>query len=1157
MGTYNLTGLNYWIAGIPNGASWSETTSKIETGSGMAEYGYSMGITRISFTAPDFLNENIKLTIQVNGLADSTYNFAKYSSMTLSEKYFKPEELVPTPLSFKNNDISSALKENRIGTTVQGVLNGNAASFTLKDIALKSKATYHLYFLRKDAPPVYDTSDWSIKGYAALFLASNISVSLQTEISQLDAPTITTTKQVLPYSETGETVIINWKAVNSKTDNALENYRVYLKVGSKPTGKSTELVTETTSTSYKLSLAGITRASKVYIGVQAVSEYDKFSQYDKYEKENWADILGSCNSNIATLYLGNLNSLPIAPTLTKTGSVVSGNQSIDFTNFNSTDADGQTLTYHYTLNGSDKIPITGSPLKLSLTSNTLMAHGINNTGTYTINFFAFDTQEYSVGKAVTFRAEFAPVITNRSFSAVEVETMGSKAGTISEKAVSSITLSYALKYEFSDLTPVVHIYNKTGQNTFGNPWILTSEYYTVDGKNIIIKPKDMPIDEGTYFKVRFEVLNSSGQTSGLGGDNDISGVYRKPYMLPERLFPAMTVENDAKQEGDSWSKYFKNQLTITVNEIDFNEDPNELYYPAIEKITLLTRDKNNVLRTATFKFGPNTAKLTNAVPRPGDWCTLGLRLTDSVGQTIEQNFSDKYYRVEGLNFNDGNYSVSRSSVNPCLTGQSFNITHPIAVSNKGAGSIPISYSYKYSIKNQEVTIAVTSETLNEVTIKSTTSNIGNFKNSIKDIVDPRTNFQGNGTITITAKDAFDQTATYSGLILETNTKTAPSFGSNENFILRHNYDIDRDLTTQAIEIGNGNVATYKPEIFNSGEKIVFQIPKPTDENDDIASLKIYLYRNNLPMDETAIKSYDSKDVTFNSWLTIPITSSSLIKKGDYYYYNYTTSPYSKNEYFYFKITAIDSLGLESSPLTNSHYIIGARTVPSQIKVTSNSAQIEQSEDNKTATVKLNFNLEILDLGGSAGLVNNKVSWDTDYYNLYPNFNRAAYYSNDNDPKWANMINYKWIQVEISPTADFPSEEVRVKKERLDTLQNDWKINNLEWEFTDFKAGVNRVYVRVRLLVPYALTNTSATSITRAQVQGVPFVYSFFDQSPTVAYRPHQIGINVKNVNKEAVLEISPFDNYKKIILKRDSDKSIVIDIDQLTIDGIIIEGGSW
>lgn len=1151
MGTYNLTNLVCETASLPDPYSWvSQQKILISTGAWMA--GGTAGVTRISFKAPTFLNKNIKVTIQVKGIAE-TYQNAKYSSMTLSQIEYGARSIANSTGNW-HNDISTTLANNRIGQTVTGVLSGTNVSFTLSNIALASNTTYYLYFVRKGAPMNYDVpaSGWQYateSGYAAALNASNVSVSLQMEISQLDTPVITTAKKVLPYSEEGETVTINWEGVSSKTNNTLKNYRVYLRVGSKPTASSYKILKETTSTSCDFSLAGIGRASKVYIGVQAVSQYDEY-------KETQASIFGNCNSSIATLYLGDLNSLPTAPTLTKTGSVVSGNQSVDFTNFSSTDVDGQTLTYYYELNGGDKIKITGSPLKLSLTLEGLMELGISNTGSYTINFFAFDTQEYSIEKAVTFRAEFAPVITGREFDVILVEATDNK------KAISSMTLSYTLQYEFSDLTPKVYVYNKTGENTFADPWILEPEYYTVDGKNIIVKPKDMPLDKidyGTYFKVRFEVLNSSGLSSGLGADNDASEVYRRPYMIPESKFPTMEVMNDAAQKGDSWSKYFKDYLTITVGEITL--DP---YYPVIEKITLLTRDKNNKLRTATFKVGDNIAKLNNAVPNPGDWCTLGLRLTDSVGQTIERNFSDKYYRVEGLSFNNGNYSISRGSINPCIEDQSFDITHPIAVSNKGDGNIPISYSYKYSIKNQEIAIVVTSETLNDVTIQATTKNTEEFKEFevfkevVKNVVDPKTNFQGNGTITITAKDAFNQTATYSGLVLETNTKTAPSFGTSSNFILRHNYDIDRDLTTQAIEIGNSEVTDYNPEIFNSGEKIVFQIPKPTDVNEDITNLKFYLYRNDLPEVIQDIKRYSEIEFDKIAWLTIPISSfSSDDQDNDYYYYNYTTSPYSKNEYFYFKITAVDSLGAESLALTNSHYIIGARTVPSQIKVTSNSAQIEQSEDNSKAIVKLDLNLEILDLGGSAGLVDNKVSWDTGYYNKYPNFNRAAYYSNDNKPRWVNMIDYKWVQVEISPTADFSSEEVRVKREQLETLGEEWEINNLKWEFTDFKGGANRVYVRVRLLVPYALTDTNSTSVTRAQVQGTPFIFSFFDQSPTVAYRPHQIGINVKKVNENAVLEISQFNNYKQVILKRDSDKSIVIDIDKMTIDGIIIEGGSW
>ena len=1150
MGTYNLTNLVCETASLPDPYSWAPQ-SKILISTGGWTAGGTAGVTRISFKTPSFLNKNIKVTIQVTGVAE-TYKNANYSSMTLSQTAYGARSIANSTGNWHNN-ISTTLANDRIGQTITGVLSGTDVSFTLSDVTLASDTTYYLYFVRKGAPMNYgskvenNATVWYERGYAAALNASSVSVSLQMEISQLDAPTITTTKQVLPYSEEGKTVTINWEGVSSKTDNTLEKYRVYLRVGSKPTTSSYKILEETTSTSCSLSLAGINRASKVYVGVQAVSQYDEY-------RETWASIFGNCNSSVATLYLGDLNSLPTAPTLTKTGSVVSGNQSVDFTNFSSTDVDGQTLTYYYTLNGSNKIKITGSPLKLSLTLDALRARGISNTGSYTINFFAFDTQEYSVKKAVTFRAEFAPVVTSREFNAVLVEATGNK------KAISSMTLSYTLQYEFSDLTPRVYVYNKTGEtaggaNIFGDPWVLESEYYTVDGKNIIIKPKDMPadkIDYGTYFKVRFEVLNSSGLSSGLGEDSDVSAVYRRPYMISLDDFPTMEVMNDAAKKGDSWSKYFKDHLTITVGEITL--DP---YYPVIEKITLLTRDKNNTLRTATFQVGDNIAKLTNAVPNPGDWCTLGLRLTDSVGQTIERNFSDKYYRVEGLNFNDGNYSVSRSSINPCLTGQSFNITHPIAVSNKGAGSIPISYSYKYSIKNQEVTIAVTSETLNEVTIKSTTSNIGNFKNSVKNIVDPRTNFQGNGTITITAKDAFNQTATYSGLILGTNTKTAPSFNGNKNFILRHNYDIGTNSSTQndkAVPVSSD----YKySEIFNSGEKIVFQIPKPSDPNDDITGINIYLYREKLPKDRIDIKKYDDILNSFGAvWLSIPISSLTTIENdNNNYYYSYTASPYSENEYFYFKIVAVDSLGQASDPLENTQYIIGARTVRSQIEVTSKNTTIKRDESGENASVTLNFDVNVLDLGGSASRNNNnKVVWDQDYYNEYPNFDRTFYRWYNNEYGTVNIKDWKKVKVEISPVADFSSGVLSTEDRRENP--------NGEWTFTidGFDPNASRVYVRVTLYIPYALKN-AASSINRVYITGTPTIYSYFETVPTVAYRPHQLGINTKNVTNESVLEIAPYSNngknYNKIIIRRDIETSIVIDLDNQSITGLTIEGGSW
>jgi hypothetical protein len=86
MGTYNLTNLVCETASLPDPYSWApQSKILISTGG----YGDGKGsstaaaVTRISFKTPTFLNKNIKVTIKVEGVAE-TYKNANYSSMTLS-----------------------------------------------------------------------------------------------------------------------------------------------------------------------------------------------------------------------------------------------------------------------------------------------------------------------------------------------------------------------------------------------------------------------------------------------------------------------------------------------------------------------------------------------------------------------------------------------------------------------------------------------------------------------------------------------------------------------------------------------------------------------------------------------------------------------------------------------------------------------------------------------------------------------------------------------------------------------------------------------------------------------------------------------------------------------------------------------------------------
>jgi hypothetical protein len=133
------------------------------------------------------------------------------------------------------------------------------------------------------------------------------------------------------------------------------------------------------------------------------------------------------------------------------------------------------------------------------------------------------------------------------------------------------------------------------------------------------------------------------------------------------------------------------------------------------------------------------------------------------------------------------------------------------------------------------------------------------------------------------------------------------------------------------------------------------------------------------LEKKYIPSYDSVNYGNSPWLIISkdglekITEEVEGEEEVYYIYRHTASAYQENEYFYFKITATDGQGNESktysttnSEVYNGHaavysqtYIIGARVVPSQIKVTPGKTNINGT------SVTVNFSLEEIDYGGSA------------------------------------------------------------------------------------------------------------------------------------------------------------------------------------------------
>ena len=69
----------------------------------------------------------------------------------------------------------------------------------------------------------------------------------------------------------------------------------------------------------------------------------------------------------------------------------------------------------------------------------------------------------------------------------------------------------------------------------------------------------------------------------------------------------------------------------------------------------------------------------------------------------------------------------------------------------------------------------------------------------------------------------------------------------------------------------------------------------------------------------------------------------------------------------------------------------------------------------------------------------------------------------------------------------------------------------------------------------------------------------YNANPTVALRNNYLGINTKDFSVEegkGVVIIAPTSGKDKVILQG-SVNNVVIDIEECTIKGIIIDGGTW
>lgn len=1116
MANLNLKIQQCWTCQVGAATSYSSVSVPIINSGKTNSGAYPSYTSKLSFTTPPFLNKNEKITITVTAKA-GTHN-SKEVTMALSASNYTKIDSVVSPVGYNYNWMASELKSTVIAQTLRGD-NG----FVLNQVSLLPNTTYYLYFLRVGATPING-------GYTARYEGKDpqISISLA-NLAKPPAPAIITKTQILPYQ--GE-LTLNWNAVNSPK-NPLKGYRVFLW---RNNSTNPEVTADTTANSYKFSLKSYNRDDSITVGVCAISSYEAY-------KNSYADYLKNCNSDTSTIEAGVINILPVINSVTTKGNnnTIGGSTGVTFL-INAEDGNpsqSSSLSYYYTLNNNIKKSL-GNSNSLTLTLDGLRSEGITETGTYTVTFYVFDGMEYSEAKTATFYAEFAPIISVRG----EVPDYITDGAGNDSKYIKSITLNFTLKNNVtSGLTAVVKF--KIGEQKLE----ISNNYYTLNiskpQKTISIDITKIPVDilpYGSSFCLVYEIKNQVGLSSG--DDNWSSNIYYRPSKLEQ--IPSITITNDALDKDDRWQYNFKQTLTF-----DFIAPPIEEGRPDIKAINLVV-NSNNV--ETSFQLGKDEEELYSQVKidliksvQAGQTAKLKIQVEDVAGQVTEKEIPQLYTRITTPSFSEqGVNAVLPKELNPHTYTGSLNIKHIIAT-NSSNQNIDIAYSYKCIIHGHGFQFNVLDVGSDNNTIRVEAENVADFNANVLNIIGKTNIFNNTADIEVIATDAFDQTVS-KFIAFTINSDTAPTF-LQKFFSLRHDYDVSGSSSREVAVINND----LNSQIFNPGEGIIFKIPKPKDPNEDVSKFNIYLHRGKLPLDKEDIPSYDDVDYGNTPWLVISKDNlEGQDESEEFYTYRHTASAYQENEYFYFKITATDERGNESSKYSgddpkaqkNGHvavyseiYIIGARVAPAQIEV----EPVETEIDGTSVTIK--FKLTETDFGGSATTDDNgNIVWDQKYYNNYPNLAREIASNEIEEEKFINWK--KRVLMEISPTSDFSG--VVFSKEE------DYNTNAEDYIFENYPENSIKVYVRITLKVPYALENGN-----QKYISSISAVYSYFGEAPTIAYRPHKVGINVKAIDDEAVLVIQSYKNYKKIIIGPDEDHKIIIDIENQTIDGVTINCGSW
>lgn len=922
-------------------------------------------------------------------------------------------------------------------------------------------------------------------------------------ISKVNTPTISTSSSIRIPSQNSFTV--SWNSVSNAS-----GYYVTLSDSSGTYSESASV--NTTSKTFTVSNLANYRGNTFTAYVQALGS------------GNYGD------SNTASKTIATINSLPGYPQVTRqTSTSLTTQNSISFTVAAGEDADGHSTSLYYSFDGGVTKELFTSPL--TITHETTTGGGIIS-GSNTISFYTYDGYEYSTATSKTFTATFAPVVGGIVTTHTPVENMNGNSTILTSETKITFSMSSGAAKSI-----LLYVRSGTSSTLSGNGSLVSNDYYSYNETTgtitiPIVGISTSLIAEGNYFQFAFKVSDGTAE-SNL---SDWQTYKRRPKAPILPTYNSYSNHADSSYGATATNTFYKNYVTI-----NFTNPNADAACAKISSMAVVATYGSGLKEYAcSTSSGTASVKMDLAQVNPGTSTTFKFKVVDAAGQTKTSSNVLTLTKTSNLVYGGSTVNVTNDNLKPMTNTLDFQIAHPIA---QATGTPIIIYKYYMQIGStkKEITTYTSTKETDQIKILITAANINALALSL--VTD--TNIAYDTVITVLAADGFATTATLTKTI-KVNFTEPPSFLSS-TFKIKHDYYTNRSSITTSTGVDvpavtATNWTSVRDKVMvNSGEGIIFVLPKATDPNDDISEYRIFLARNDF-IDTSSVLSKD--EVTFGQtpWLTIPYTT---LTKGtsdtNYYYYLFKASQYTKNEYFYFKLQARDATGNVSSEIICPNYIVGCRTV----SPTFSAGNVRV--DRVGTDVTLTYNFQITDLGGSA----KSSGWDKTYYSYCPNFERTI---SGYTPKAT-------LQVEIAPDQSFTTDVISASLVTFTPGDGEGLINftHTQTKLSGFATSHAKIFMRFTLVVSYGLQNSS----TLATVTSVPQVYTYFGAVPTVAHRAHKVGINTNALGQDDVLVVENYQGTRYVRFKgtdaSNASQTYEITFDLLngTITGAVINCGEW